>query len=96
MIIRCHLHNHDLPCPDCVESIPRDHDQNVKHMPLATVKTDIDIAREFRQQIADAMQPVLTIMQDAKRLGFDCQFGIASDATGRPHLAQLQIVKVFT
>lgn len=83
----CPLHGEHLPCKACSPvQLPR----------LSAVKTDIDLAREFKQQLGEAMLPVLAVLEAAKREGFDLQFGVGTDAMGRAHITQMQVVKVFS
>lgn len=84
----CLVHGEHLPCRAChpeINQLPR----------LVAVKTDADLAREFKQQLGEAMLSVLAVLEAAKREGFDLQFGVGTDAMGRAHITQMQVVKVF-
>ena len=54
-------------------------------------KTDVECAAEIKDQIAEAIKPLLAILLDAKKQGFEVQFNIGPG----PALVSLKVVKEF-
>ena len=62
---------------------------------LVPTRPDADLAREHKARITEALQPVLEELSAAKRQGFDVQFSVNTDATGRSFLGMLRLVKEY-
>jgi hypothetical protein len=62
---------------------------------LITNKTDKEIATEIKQELIDAFDPILKIVDKAKEAGFNVSFSIGPNAFGKMHIAQMAFHKEF-
>jgi hypothetical protein len=57
--------------------------------------SDQEMADLFKQRIALASAPIVTIMNEAKRAGFVINFSFALDYKGEMSLTPVQVSKIF-
>lgn len=62
---------------------------------LVPGRSDQDIVADLKQRMADAFKPFLALCDEAKRDGFDVQWQIGKDFSGRIVLTDLSLFKKF-
>jgi hypothetical protein len=67
------------------------------HAPVTLVptKSDVERAREIRDELVSALTPVTEILTRARREGFQLQFQFGPNAFGQVTLNSLEIVKLL-
>ncbi len=68
---------------------------NISHLEVVVHKSDAEVAAEFKDRIAEAIEPLLKEIAAAKRAGFQMHFTIGDDAFGRPTLTCLKVIKEY-
>lgn len=57
-------------------------------------KNDPELAKEYRERMIEVLQPILTILDEAKKHRMRVGFQLSPpDAFGRHHVAMLEILK---
>jgi hypothetical protein len=62
---------------------------------LVPNKPDVEAAADLRKAFIEASKPLLEVIAQGKRQGFDFTFSFGADMTGRGCITQLTILKVF-
>ena len=62
---------------------------------LVPTKPDMEAAKELKERIAEAVQPLLVELAAARKMGFQVNFALSDDAFGRPALSVLKVMKEF-
>lgn len=62
---------------------------------LITAKTDADRARDIREKLQSALEPVCLVMDEANSAGFMVNFAIGKDWRGLSVIGSLDILKKF-
>ena len=62
---------------------------------LVPTKTDYETAKEIKQRVVELYEPLLQLLTEANRKGFQVQVGCGIGPLGHYVIQQLQIVKVF-
>lgn len=62
---------------------------------LATVKGDAEKAQEYKERMADLLQPVCALMDEAKKDKMDFVFNVQPDAMGRHFVSNLKVTREF-
>ena len=62
---------------------------------LVTAGTDVEAAAEIKKKVLAVMGPMLEVLGDAKKQGFDVNFSIAPGPLGMPVLQALKVTKEF-
>lgn len=62
---------------------------------LASAGTDADYVARIKEKVIEAYQPLLKILNEADKKGFQVQIGCGQGPLGEYQIMQLQIVKVF-
>lgn len=62
---------------------------------LVTTKPDTEVAEELKQELIEALKPVLEIATKALRLGFQVQLNMGANPFKEVVVQQLNLLKVF-
>lgn len=62
---------------------------------LVTTKPDAELAEEIKQELAEALKPVLEISTKALRMGFNVQWSLAPNGFKEMVIQQLNLIKVY-
>ncbi len=68
---------------------------NNKIVEMVPTKTDYETAKEIKEEVIKLYEPLLKLLADANRKGFQVQVGCGLGPLGNYVIQQLQIVKVF-
>jgi len=58
-------------------------------------KTDAEQAAEFKQRMAEASKPLMSLLDEVSAAGFEMQFALGPGALGKTVIASLRISKAF-
>lgn len=62
---------------------------------LVTAGTDVEVAAEIKKKVLATLQPMLEVLADAKKQGFDVSFALGAGPIGIPVLQALKVTKEF-
>lgn len=62
---------------------------------LVPTKSDKEIADNIRSELIAAYKPIVEILTDAKKAGFDVMISTGADGFMQVHLMEIKIVKNF-
>lgn len=62
---------------------------------LVPTKPDAELAEELKQELAEALQPVLAVATKALSLGFHVQLQMSPNVFKQVVVQQLQLIKTF-
>lgn len=60
---------------------------------LTIVKTDVDKAREYKEQLAELAKPICELLTKAKKEGINISYNLSPDAIGNYFISQLSATK---
>jgi hypothetical protein len=62
---------------------------------LVPNRPDAEVAKELRAKMETALEPVLTILDEARAAGFEINFNLAPDYAKRSRIQTLLLIKQF-
>lgn len=62
---------------------------------LITTKSDAELANEFKDKIIKNSEPLLLILEECHKAGFDVNIGFGMNGIGKMQIGQLIISKNF-
>ncbi len=63
---------------------------------LVPTKSDADLALEFKDRIIEAYQPLLKILSELDKAGFNASVNVAKNGLGKIDIVGMQISRVFS
>lgn len=62
---------------------------------LVPGKNDKELSEEFKERVVEAYKPLIEILDQMDKQGFQLQCNVGKNAFGKYQIIQLQLVKVF-
>lgn len=72
------------------------YDENNTVTRLVPTKSDADLALEYRDKIIEAYQPLLKILTELDKAGFNASVNVSKNGLGKIDIVGMQISRVFT
>lgn len=62
---------------------------------LVPTKSDSELAQELKAKVEEVYAPLLALLNEYDKHGFNVQAGVGKNAFGKYHIVQLQVIKVY-
>jgi hypothetical protein len=62
---------------------------------LVPTKSDFEIAKEFREKVIEAYQPLLKILSDMDKHKFNIQVNVGKNGLGKFDILSLAVIKIY-
>lgn len=69
--------------------------ENLPPVRLVTTKSDAELANELKDKVAEVYEPLLALLNEYDKHGFNVQAGVGKNAFGKYVIVQLQVIKVY-